>query len=329
MRLLKKVLRTALPLAILLAPVVFWINHQAIYDWYQLRNYTPPTSISNLAASDGMNPSSRNIFFVNHPQLLEDIKQFRASCVSSEQTIILGCYHSDQAGIYIYNVKDARLAGIQEVTAAHEMLHAVYDRLSAKEKNTVNNLLLDFYQHDLTDQRIKDTINDYKKSEPKDVVNEMHSIFGTEVATLPLALENYYKQYFSKRSLVVEFSQKYEAEFSSRSAKAHVYETQLAAMKQKIETEENNLKNSAAQIESQRSSLENLRSSNRVDEYNAQVSVFNTAVDSYNVGVNAYKKDVNAYNSLLGEYNKVAGELSTLFDAIDTRLGVQPAKASN
>lgn len=329
MKLFKKVLRIVLPLAALLAPILFWINHQTIFDWYQLRNYTPPAAISSLASSVGMNSSSSKIFYVNHPLLMDDIKQFHSSCSSSEQTIILGCYHSDQAGIYIYDVKDARLAGIEQVTAAHEMLHAAYDRLSDKEKNKVDNLLVNFYQHSLTDQRIKDTINDYKKSEPNDVVNEMHSIFGTEVVNLPTELENYYKQYFTNRSLVVGFSQKYEAEFSSRSAKAHVYEDQLTALKNKITTEENSLKSQASQIEAQRANLDNLRNSNQIDQYNSQVSGFNASIDSYNYQVNLYKKDVNSYNSLLGEYNKVAGELSTLFDAIDTRVTAPTTKVRN
>ena len=34
----------------------------------------------------------------------------------SEKTIILGCYHSDQEGIFVYNVTDPRLSGVEQVT---------------------------------------------------------------------------------------------------------------------------------------------------------------------------------------------------------------------
>ena len=35
---------------------------------------------------------------------------------------------------YIYNVNDERLNGLKEVTAAHEMLHAAYERLPESDK---------------------------------------------------------------------------------------------------------------------------------------------------------------------------------------------------
>lgn len=276
-----------------------------------------------------MTDRAKNIFYVNHPQLMDDIKKFRVSCAFAEQTIILGCYRSNQAGLYIYNVHDMRLGGIQEVTAAHEMLHAAYDRLNPKQKEDIDSLLVDFYKNTLSDQRIKDTINDYKKTEPKDLVNEMHSIFGTEIAVLPAALESYYKQYFIDRSAIAAFSARYENEFTSRTLAAHSYEAQLEALKQKINREESDLKNQAAQIEAERVRLDSLRNSNKIDEYNAAVPGFNSQVDSYNVGVERYKSDIASYNSLLEKYNQIAGELSTLFDSIDTRLGTQPTKKSN
>ncbi len=83
------------------------------------------------------------------------------------------------------------------------MLHAAYNRLNSADKSRIDNSLQKYYQHTLTDQRIKNIIAAYKKTEPNDLVNEMHSIFGTEVAELPPELETYYKQYFSNRSVVV------------------------------------------------------------------------------------------------------------------------------
>ncbi|MBI2588697.1 hypothetical protein HYW35_00600 [Candidatus Saccharibacteria bacterium] len=329
MKFLKKSAGLSIPIILIVLPAVAWINHQAIYDWWQLRDYRPSAPISALATADKMTDRARNIFYVNHPQLVDDIKKFRSSCAFGEQTIILGCYHSNQAGIYIYNVHDMRLGGIQEVTSAHEMLHAAYDRLSKKQRQTIDALLVDFYKHGLVDQRIKDTIADYKKTEPNDVENEMHSVFGTEIAVLPSALENYYKQYFIDRAAIAAFSAKYESEFTSRSAKAHSYENQLGTLKQKIDNEESSLKSFSARIESERLHLDSLRNDNKIDEYNTAVSSFNSQVDDYNFRVGSYKKDVADYNSLLEQYNQVAGELSTLFDSIDTRLGTKPMKESD
>ncbi len=305
--------------------VVFW-QRQSIYDWYKLRGYSPAAAIVNLASADTMTDKSRRIFYVNHPQLVGDSSSFRQDCSVTEQTIVLGCYHPSQQGIFVYDVQDPRLSGIEEVTSAHEMLHAVYDRLSTSDKNNVNKMLNDYYQTGLHDQRILDTMDAYKKTEPKDVVNEMHSIFGTEIAQLPPALENYYKQYFQKRAAVVAESQKYEGEFTSRSTKAAQYEAQLNTLKQKIQTEETDLKTQLAKIEADQARLDSLRSSNQIEAYNSGVGSYNAEIDTYNVGVAQYKRDVNRYNALVEQYNAVAGELKQLYGAIDTRLSPKSAQ---
>ncbi len=307
-------------------PVVGFWQHQSIFDWYKLRGYSPPAAIANLATADTMTDKSRRIFYVNHPQLVQDSSSFRQDCTVTEQTIVLGCYHPDQQGVFVYDVKDSRLSGIEEVTSAHEMLHAAYDRLSSGDRKAVDKMLNDYYQNDLHDQRILDTINAYKKTEPNDVVNEMHSIFGTEIKDLPPELEDYYKQYFKDRSVVVAQSQRYENEFTSRAAHASQIESQVKTLKSKIDSEESALKAQLSKINSDQARLDALRSSNQVDAYNSQVAAYNNEIDDYNKGVAQYKRDVNDYNALVEQYNAVAGELKQLYGAIDTRLQPQTTR---
>jgi len=301
-------------------PVVGLWQRNAIYDAVRLHGYSAPAAVADLATKDTMSSLGRHLFYVNHPQLVSDSATFRADCTVTEQTIILGCYHPTQQGVFIYNVSDPRLAGIIEVTSAHEMLHSAYDRLSAKDKNYINGLLNDYFTNDVHDQRIIDTVAAYKKTEPKDVVNEMHSIFGTEIANLPTPLENYYKRYFVNRAAVVAFSQNYENEFTSRSAAAAKYEKQLNDLKAKTSAEENDLKAQLAGINAEQARLDSLKASNQIDQYNAGVAGYNASVDAYNTGVTQYRRDVNSYNSLVQQYNAVAGELKQLYGAIDTRL---------
>ncbi|HXR49437.1 MAG TPA: hypothetical protein VN778_00200, partial [Verrucomicrobiae bacterium] len=148
-------------------------NRNNIYDWWQLRGYRAPSTVAGLATQDTMTSYARKLFYVNHPAI-EDKATFGNKCPNNggEQTIVLGCYHSDEAGIFLLGVNDPRLAGVEEVTAAHEMLHAAYDRLGTADRNNVDALLMDYYNHDLHDQRLLNTIAAYKKSEPHDLVNE-------------------------------------------------------------------------------------------------------------------------------------------------------------
>lgn len=309
----------------LAAPFLLYFNAQALTDWWQLRNYTPPANIASLASQDTMTSYARHVFYVNQPVLETDAAQFRSDCSESEKTIVLGCYHSNQAGIFIFNVSDARLAGVQQVTAAHELLHAAYDRLSSKDKDYVGGLLEDFYGQ-ITDQRVIDTINAYKETEPNDVVNEMHSVFGTEISSLPPPLETYYAKYFSNRQIVVGFANSYQSEFTARSNQIKADDARLAQLKAQIAQQEQSLQAQAEQIESDRERLDSLRAAGQIAQYNAGVAGFNAEINTYNAGVARLKRDISAYNQLVAERNSIAAELASLAKALDTRLTPQAAQ---
>ncbi|MDB5169234.1 MAG: hypothetical protein JWO41_590 [Candidatus Saccharibacteria bacterium] len=296
------------------------VNRQGIYDYVALHGYRAPDVVSSIANEDSMTPRARKIFYVNHP-LIVNKAGFGNDCTSGsskERTIVLGCYHGNQAGIFVLEVNDARLTGVEQVTAAHEMLHAAYDRLSSREKTHINALLLDYYHNQLKDDRIKTTIDAYKQSEPDDVVNEMHSIFGTEIANLPAPLEAYYKQYFTDRSRVAAYADRYQEEFSSRTAAVKQYDSQLAALKIQIDNMNADLKQRYAAITSEQSQLASLRSNGNISEYNAGVPDFNRQVDAYNTEVNTVQGLVDQYNMIVASRNAIALEQQELANALSS-----------
>ncbi|MDB5176119.1 MAG: hypothetical protein JWM81_977 [Candidatus Saccharibacteria bacterium] len=297
---------------------VVFTGRQQISDWIALRNYQPPATIAALATQDTMTDKSRNIFYVNKPAITQK-SDFNASCPSSsrEQTIVLGCYRSNQAGIYLLNVDDARLNGVVQVTAAHEMLHAAYDRLSGSERQRVDAMLMDFYKT-VTDQRIRQTIDGYRVSEPNDVVNEMHSIFGTEITDLPPGLEAYYSQYFTNRKQIAQFADQYEQEFSSRKTQVEEDDKQLTGLKKQISDTEANLKQQQTDITTSRQHLESLQASGDIASYNAGVPGYNKQVSDYNAGVQSVQRLVDQYNTLVVARNAVASEITALTDALSS-----------
>jgi len=323
MRGVRQTILLLLTIALLAAPFLVWWNAQALTDWWQLRDYTAPSTVAALATQDTMTAYARHVFYVNHPDIESNPGQFQKDCNESEKTIILGCYHPDQNGIFVYDVTDARLSGVEQVTAAHEMLHAAYDRLSSKERNYVDGLLQDYYNNHLTDQRIIDTINSYKQTEPNDVVNEMHSVFGTEVADLPAPLETYYKRYFDNRQAVTGFADNYENEFTTREDQIKVLKSQLDQLKASIQSQEADLDSQLKQINTDRTKLDSERSSGQIAAYNAGVVSFNQEVNSYNNSVETLRNSINQYNQLVGQYNAVAKELASLAQSIDSRVQTQ------
>lgn len=316
----RKVLRIAFLLMWLLALIVIALNRQAIYDWWQLRDYAPPTVVSSLASQTTMTDYGRKVFYINRPSLTSD-SEFAKACPNStaEQTIVLGCYHSNQRGIYLLDVRDPRLEGVEQVTAAHEMLHAAYDRLSSAEREQVEAMLKDYYQNSLTDERIKKTINAYKNSEPDDLMNEMHSIFATEITNLPKALEDYYKKYFTNRAQIVAFANKYQAEFSSREAAVEQADRQLTGMKKQIDSLQTSVKQKQNEVSTERKRLVALRSSN-VETYNAEVPAYNRLVEEYNSQVQELRSLISSYNSLVNKRNAIALEENQLVDALSNNV---------
>jgi len=293
-------------------------NRQAIMDWWVLRYYTPPPAIASLASEDTMTSYAKHLFYLNQPQL-EDNIVFGSKCPNNggEQTIVLGCYHSYEDGIYLLTVNDPRLNGVEQVTAAHETLHAAYDRLSKADKTKVDKLLEDYYHHDLKDPRLIQTIKAYQQTEPNDVVNEMHSVFGTEVANLPPSLESYYKRYFSDRRQIVSYADQYEAEFTSRQTQIAQDDAQLSQWKSEIDNLQNDLIAKQNALTAQQDSLMNLQKTN-LNAYNAGVPAFNQAVDSYNTEVEQLKNLVASYNQLVTERNQIVFIVDQLDQELST-----------
>lgn len=296
-------------------PVVAWLERYNIYDWWQLRNYSPPAAIAALAQQNTFTDYGRRLFYVNHPDL-EDRTEFSNNCPSQEETIVLGCYIQNK-GIFLFDVTDKRLKGVEEVTAAHETLHAAYDRLSPSERTHVDEMINKAYAK-VTNKRIRSTIESYKKN-GADTTNELHSILGTEVRSLPAELEDYYRQYFADRKVVVGYSEKYENEFTSRQDQVAKYDKQLEQMKYEIDAQQTDVDTLYRSLTTQRAELEQLRTSNRVSEYNAKVDSFNSQVTQYNAMVAALKDTITEYNDIVAQRNKVAVEEQNLAKSIDSR----------
>ncbi len=314
-------------LLILLALLlVAWQKRFSLWDWWRLRGYSPPGAITALAEQDTMTPAASHIFYVNHPSLVDQKATFRQDCPTTEQTIVLGCYRSLELGIYVYNVSDPRLSGVQQVTAAHEMLHGAYDRLSSSDKKYINGLLVDYYDHNLQDQRIQNTMKAYKQTEPGDLVNEMHSVFGTEVANLPAPLEAYYKRYFDNRQQIVNYSNQYESVFLDNQNQIKALDTQIGNLNQQLKIEKQAIDSEETALGTERQRLDQLRQSGSVAEYNAAVGPYNSRVEHLRTLIATYNDDVRRINQLIEQYNQLALLQDSLIQSIDTRVETRPTQ---
>ncbi len=294
--------------------VVLW-QHRNITDWLRLRNYTPPSRIAELAQHTQMTDEARKLFYVHAPEL-NDRRAFNLNCAGFEQTIVLGCYITHKS-IFIFDVEDSRLEGIEEVTSAHETLHAAYDRLSAAEKQNVDRMTKNAFDG-IKNERIKQVVRSYEERDSTVVSNELHSILATEVRELPADLEAYYRRYFTNRQAVVAFSEQYESVFTEKqnrikflSEQIEVIENELRQQKTTIDEYENILSNDAEQLSA-------LRQEGKIEEYNSRVGPYNNRVGQYRTLIAAYNVKVQKMNQIVEEHNSLAVEQKELINAIDS-----------
>lgn len=286
----------------------------AAREWYVLRQYQPPGEVSRLADQTTMTDKARRLFYLNRPQVLE-ATEFNVHCASAdgEQTIVLGCYHSPQRGIFVFRVNEPKLKGIEQVTAAHEMLHAAYDRLSRSERQRVDGLLINYYENELKDERLLRVMELYKVSEPSDLANEMHSIFGTEIAQLPDELEAHYRKYFDDRAVVAAFAADYQSAFTSRQKQVDQYDVELEEIERQIAQNSGELDRQAAALSADRRNVEASGDQEMVDAYNQRVAAYNTLLNQTNALV-------DRYNQLVQQRNAIALEQKQLQRSIDSSI---------
>ena len=189
-----------------------WLNRQYLQDWQAVRAYESTAEIQAVTRRASMSDKGQFLFYASQPAISQST-EFNQQCNRSEATTaILGCYSAGR--IYIYQVDTAELDGVIEVTAAHEMLHAAWDRMSDGEQQRLGQHLEQVYAK-VKSEELAGRLEYYERKQPGERSNELHSILATEVAMLDETLEQHYAQYFVDRQAIVRLHSAYEAVFTA------------------------------------------------------------------------------------------------------------------
>lgn len=216
--------------AVVLMLGAFW-QRQTITDYVLAAQYEAPVAIAEIRDDLKLTDQGMLLFNASQPKL-QVADAFNASCQQQKETNnpILGCYVNQR--IYIYDVKNQKLDGIEETTAAHELLHAVYERMSYQERTEIDAEIKKVLGTIMTPE-LKERLEYYRKAEPGEEYNELHAILGTEFPTLGDALERHYQRYFQSRQTVLAYYSKYNSVFESVTTKLEAQLTTINALTQK------------------------------------------------------------------------------------------------
>lgn len=270
------------------------LNPQRVTDQITVWQFEPSTPIAAYADRSTMTDEGRFLFYASRPSI-EAGDAFDEQCASQEEEVgILGCYQHAGKLIYLFDVTDDRLDGIEEVVAAHEMLHAAWDRMTVAERDALTPLLEAEAAARADDPEFAETLAYYAKAEPGQRVNELHSIIGTEFPVVSAELEAHYAKYFVDRAALVALHEKSNAVFTAQ---------------------QDAIADIVAQLDSIEASVDADYASYNAgyDELNADITEFNTRADS---GDFATQRQFDQERGALIDRQ---AELDSLYASIETR----------
>lgn len=304
------------------------LNRQYVLDQLTVWQYKPSAEIAALADSSQMNDKGRFYFYASTPQL-DGTTKFNDECRRQEQgNAILGCYSGGH--IFVYDIKDERLKGVREVTAAHETLHAIYARLSSGDKARINTLLDAEYQKLLTSQdaQLKERMEYYERTEPGERDNELHSIIGTEVAAISPELEAYYRQYFTDRHALVKLHDAYNSKFDTLEHTSTSLKAELEQLSSDINTMTNQY-NSNIQTLNNDIEVFNTRAARggytSQSEFQSARTALVARVDALKATRTSIDAKIADYETKRQAYNKTVDESNSLTRSLDSSLAPAPS----
>jgi hypothetical protein len=301
------------------------LNRQYAIDQVTIWGYTPSSNIADINDRVDFTNEGQFYFYATRPEVAGD-EQFNLDCPRQEVgNPILGCYANQR--IFIYDITNPQLDGMEEVTAAHEMLHAVWERMDTNEQSKIGALLRLEYQKFADNKELTERMDYYQRTEPGQFENELHSILATEQASLNPELEKYYSQFFTDRQVIVGLHAKYDTVFKNLKvqsdtlydeltrlgldveARTAAYNTNIAQLSRDIESfnarANSGSFSSASQFNNERAAL--LARSNQTDAERDRISA-----------------DIDAYNVKYAKYQEIASQIEVLNKSIDSIKALDP-----
>lgn len=323
---LRRWITSILAVSLSLLAIVVFMQRDFLHDSWQAYQFVPTSDVSAIADSTGMSNKGRILFFASQPKL-EGTQNFNKLCQNTEKnSMVIGCYANRI--IYLYDVNNTELEGIEEVTGAHEMLHAAYDRLDASERNDIDDMLV-AKANTLSDvPEFSERMDAYRSLGESERINELHSIIGTEVRDLPDELESYYKRYFDNRLKTVELYEQYAEVFKQLREESEQLADTLDRMATEIEIRRAAYETASAQLSSdiqqfnRRADGGQFASQYQFDlERNALIARSSQLDMEYRI----LQGMIEDYNSRLAQYNDTAAHLTQLTNSLDSNLAPAPA----
>ena len=315
-----KIVISVFSAAVLFILVFFFLPNPFLTAQDVARNLTTstPSDVENLVSRLKLTDKAKFIFGAVDPQI-EASDAFNFACTTTEASVAsLGCFDPNTQKIHIYRVESEELAGEVEATAAHELLHAAWERLSYFDHARLEPLLLEVYNSEAYHDQLAESTKEYAADA---ILTELHSQIAERIKDLPDELEKHYAQYFEDQDLIVSYFDQYSSVFEKLMSEAD-------ALLKEIDTERTALMQQADDYEAW------------LDDYNSRVNQFNACARDPDCSLinfeirrdefvsegrrideayAAYESARAALNAKIDTYNSSVQHLKDLDYALDSR----------
>ncbi len=296
-------------------PIASWTaaDTQYVHDAYVAWSEPVSDRVAAIAQATGMSAAGELVYRASRPAV-EDREVFTEHC-ALEGGAVLGCYAAGT--IYVYDVTDARLAGTVEVTAAHEMLHAAYERLSDAEREEADALVAGYVADIPADDPVHQDLALYA---PEQLADEWHSRLGTEFADLPEALERHYARWFDDRGKVLALHAEANAAFRALQEQIDALVAEVDALGPAVDERIAAYESAAAQYGADVASFNaraadgSFTSQEQFDRERAGLVARGERLDAEVAAIN---EQVARYNDLVAQLTALDADYAELYSALD------------
>ncbi len=278
--------------------------------------YTASETVSAIRDDLDLTSYGGRVFAAVHPSV-ETSADFNQHCSKlNAETNVLGCYMPSDDRIYVYEVTREDLKVSNKSTMAHELLHAVWERFSERDKRKLSELLEQVYQENA--EELGDILDYYEET---DRSTELFARVGTELAEIPPELEKYYARVFANRSKIVGYYHEYAQPLAELRKKIDTLKTEILRIKQEITTEREDYERQLAELDA------------KIQKFNScanQPGCFNTTTFSSERRIleqrqqeienlrNQLNDKITQNNERIQQFNAYQSELGLMADAMDS-----------
>jgi hypothetical protein len=296
-----KLVALALSIIAVFGGAAWGLTHtQEIRDQIRVWTYDSGPALEGYMDRSTMTDRGRHLMLASQPEI-QSVENFDGVCTSADEGVgVLGCYIGWTQSIVLIAVSNPELDGIQEVVASHEMLHAAWDRMDETDQAVLSPLLQAESAARAADPAFTARMAAYASLPPAELLNELHSIIGTEETTISPELEEHYAEFFDNRGQVVELHLKSHAVFVEVENRSVALVAELTALRDGI----------AADYASYGSGYDSL---------SADIAAFNVLAGSGTMTRSAYDRD-------RGSLRSRQAALDNLYDSIESRAATFDAK---